>query len=247
MHQSVKDKYFFISDVHLGLQSKETEKKKERLLVEFLDYARAEAKELYILGDLFDYWFEYSRVYQKGFFRTLTALDNLVESGTKVHYLIGNHDFSHRDFFGTDLGITMYERPVSLELSGRKFYLAHGDGLVKNDTGYKILKCILRNKIIQRIYSMIHPDLGILLASSTSKKSRDYTSQKDYGQGDGLFDTAKMLIDKGYDYVVFGHSHRKAEEKYKNGTYINLGSWLTEPCFGVYENSCFKIVQWKGK
>lgn len=241
----MKDSYLFISDVHLGLQSKQEEKSKELLLVSFLRYAQQSARELYILGDLFDYWFEYGRVYQKGFYRTLTAIDDLVQSGTKVHYIIGNHDFSHRDFFGTELGVALYEKPVSAALDGKRFYLAHGDGLVKNDLGYKILKSVLRNKKIQRLYSLIHPDLGIALASHTSRTSRDYTSHKDYGEGDGLLDSAKEMIDSGYDYVIFGHSHRKQQVEYKNGLYVNLGSWLSDPCYGEFKDGRFLIVDWK--
>ncbi|MGE5430914.1 MAG: UDP-2,3-diacylglucosamine diphosphatase [Syntrophomonadaceae bacterium] len=241
----MKDSYLFISDIHLGLQSKEVEQRKERLLVKFLQMASEEARELYILGDLFDYWFEYKHVYQKGFFRTLTALQDLTESGTKVHYIIGNHDFSHRDFFGTEIGAKLYELPIEPVIEGKRFFLAHGDGLVKNDMGYKILKTVLRNKIIQRIYSLLHPDLGVAIASGTSRKSRDYTTQKDYGEIDGMFEAAKEKIDSGFDYVIFGHSHRRALEKYKNGYYINLGSWLTGACYGQLKEGRFSIVDWK--
>lgn len=238
-------KYFFVSDLHLGLQDKEKEEKKEKLFVDFLKFIESEADELYILGDLFDYWFEYRRVIQKGFFRTLSALKELTESGIKIHYFIGNHDFLHRDFFETEIGVQVYKDSVIKELNGKKFFLAHGDGMVKNDIGYKILKKILRNKFLQQIYSLIHPDLGISIASSTSKKSRDYTAGKNYGEIDGLMEAAKLQIDKGIDYVIFGHSHARAYEKYKNGFYINLGSWLSQPCYGLFKENSFEILDWK--
>jgi UDP-2,3-diacylglucosamine hydrolase len=240
----LKDSYLFISDIHLGLQSKEAEKDKERRLVRFLQAASHEARELYILGDLFDYWFEYRRVYQKGFFRTLAALQDLTESGTKLHYIIGNHDFLHRDFFGTEIGAKLYELPVETVIEGKRFFLAHGDGLVKNDLGYKVLKTVLRNKAVQKLYSLLHPDLGIAIASSTSRKSRDYTAQKDYGEIDGMFEAAKEKIDSGFDYVIFGHSHQRALEIYKNGYYINLGSWLSKPCYGRFKDGRFSLVDW---
>ncbi|MCU7494523.1 MAG: UDP-2,3-diacylglucosamine diphosphatase [Ignavibacteria bacterium] len=240
----MKDSYLFISDIHLGLQSKEAEKDKERRLVRFLQAASHEARELYILGDLFDYWFEYRRVYQKGFFRTLAALQDLTESGTKLHYIIGNHDFLHRDFFGTEIGAKLYELPVETVIEGKRFFLAHGDGLVKNDLGYKVLKTVLRNKAVQKLYSLLHPDLGIAIASSTSRKSRDYTAQKDYGEIDGMFEAAKEKIDSGFDYVIFGHSHQRALEIYKNGYYINLGSWLSKPCYGRFKDGRFSLVDW---
>lgn len=241
----MKDSYLFISDIHLGLQPAAVENRKERLLVNFLKFAQENAKELYIVGDLFDYWFEYKRVYQKGFFRTLTALQDLTESGVKVHYLIGNHDFMHRDFFRNEIGTIMYEEPVEAVINGKKFFIGHGDGLVKNDFGYLVLKKILRNKFLQKLYSIIHPDLGVSLASSTSKTSRDYTTKKDYGEEDGLFEAAKNKIDEGYDFVLFGHLHNRCYESYKKGYYINLGSWLDSPCYGVFRDDKFEIVDWK--
>jgi UDP-2,3-diacylglucosamine hydrolase len=238
-------KYYFISDIHLGLQSKEVEDRKERLLVKLLEHIKDSADELFIVGDLFDYWFEYKKVYQKGFFRTLTALRDVAERGVKIHYLIGNHDFMHRDFFEKEIGTILYENPLDINLNGRRFFIAHGDGMVKNDFGYLVLKKILRNKFIQRMYALIHPDIGVRLASGTSKKSRDYTSQKDYGEKDGLFETAKEKIDEGFDYVIFGHLHKRMFEEYKDGYYINLGSWMSAPCYGIFQNNKFEIIDWK--
>ena len=238
----MEDTYLFISDIHLGLQSKETENKKERLLVEFLNSTALNSKELFIVGDLFDFWFEYKRVYPKGFFRTLTALQDLTEKGIKVHYFIGNHDFMHRNFFVDEIGASLYENPIEVTSNGKKFFIGHGDGLVKNDYGYLVLKKVMRNKGIQKLFSLIHPDLGIGLAISTSKGSRSYTSKKDYGEVDGLFEAAKKQIDNGFDYVIFGHLHKRIQQKYKAGYYINLGSWLDKPCYGIFRQNNFKIV-----
>lgn len=240
----MKKTYFFISDIHLGLQAQEVEKEKEKLLVKFLDYAKSSCDELFIIGDLFDYWFEYKHVIQKGFIKTLAALTEFADSGKKVHYVIGNHDFLHRDFFEKEIGVKLYHHPIDVLLNDKRFFMAHGDGLVKNDLGYKILKKILRNKYLQKVYSLVHPDLGIKIASSTSKTSRDYTANKNYGKVDGLFETAKLKIDSGFDIVIFGHSHIKAFEKYKSGNYINLGSWLDKPCYGKFSET-FEIIDWK--
>ena len=235
-------KYLFISDIHLGLQTKEIEEKKEKLLVKFLKETAINCDELFIVGDLFDYWFEYKYVYQKGFYRTLTALKELTEKGVTVHYFIGNHDFMHFNFFEKEIGTKLYEEEVEIILNGKKFFIAHGDGLVKNDLGYKILKSILRNKKMQWFYSWLHPDIGVWLAKLTSKSSRDYTAKKDYGKVDGLFETAKSKIDDGCDFVLFGHEHIRKELPYKNGRYINLGSWLDTPCYGKFENNDFEII-----
>ncbi|KAF0142678.1 MAG: UDP-2 3-diacylglucosamine hydrolase [Stygiobacter sp.] len=236
--------YFFISDVHLGLQKENLEKEKEKLLVDFLKFAESNCDELFIVGDLFDYWFEYKRVIQKGFIRTLGALASFRDTGKEIHYIIGNHDFLHKDFFEKEIGAKVYEEEIITELNGSKFFIAHGDGLMAGDNGYKMLKKVLRNKFIQRVYSIIHPDLGIKIASGSSKASRDYTSTKNYGEFSGLLDTAKILINKEYDYVVFGHSHRRTIEKIDNGMYVNLGTWLKKPCYGKFTNK-FEIIDWE--
>jgi UDP-2,3-diacylglucosamine hydrolase len=238
----VEKVYFFISDVHLGLQDKVQEEAKEKKLVNFLKFAESNCDELFIVGDLFDYWFEYRRVYQKGFYRTLAALKDLTEKNIKLHYFIGNHDFLHRDFFEKEFGAIMYGDSLSTELNGKKFFIAHGDGMVSNDTGYNILKWILRNKFFQFLYSLLHPDLGISIASKTSKTSRDYTDKKDYGEVDGLYEAAKKKIDEGFDFVLFGHLHKYIWKTYKQGNYINLGSWLDKPRYGVLSNQKFEIV-----
>lgn len=237
--------YFFISDIHLGLEKKEQENKKEKTLVEFLTFARQNCDELFIAGDLFDYWFEYRRVYQKGYFRTLTALQDLTAAGKKIHYFIGNHDFMHRNFFADEIGAIMYTDAAEFNLNGKRFFIGHGDGLVENDTGYNLLKKILRNKIIQSVYSIIHPDIGVALASGTSKSSREYTSHKSYGEADGLFKAAQKKIDEGYDFVLFGHLHKRCNIEHNNGVYINLGSWLESPCYGKFTGNKFEILELK--
>jgi len=233
---------YFVSDLHLGLESKERENYKEKIFVDFLLNLPDEPGTLYIVGDLFDYWFEYKRVVQKGFYRTFTALKSLTEKGWKVHYIIGNHDFLHRDFFPAELGVQLYLDPIETEIGGKKFFIGHGDGLISNDLGYKILKKILRNKLSQFLFSLIHPDFGIWISSFSSKTSRNYTSTKNYGENDSLFEVAKEKISAGYDYVIFGHSHRKKREEFDRGYYINLGSWLEKPCYGKFENGKFEII-----
>lgn len=151
----------------------------------------------------------------------------------------------HRDFFERELGVRIYEKDLELTIKNKRFYMGHGDGLVKNDLGYLILKKILRSKLFQKLYSLIHPDLGIWIASKTSAKSRDYTSAKSYGEIDGVFEVAKRKIQNGFDYVLFGHTHKQVYEKYKNGIYINLGTWLEKPSFGVFDGVTFKIIDWE--
>ena len=163
--------YYFISDIHLGLHQKDTEAEKEKVLVDFLKIAQSNCDELFIVGDLFDYWFEYKRVYQKGYYRTLTALKDLSESGVKIHYFIGNHDFLHRDFFETEFNAKLYHNPLSIELNRKKFFIGHGDGMVENDTGFKREKKI-RWKCSKCGY--IHEDTEPPEKCPSCKHAREY-------------------------------------------------------------------------
>ena len=172
-------------------------------------------------------------------------MQDLSDKGVKLNYFIGNHDFLHRDFFTKEIGTILYENPIEKSLNGKKFFIGHGDGLVKNDFGYLVLKKIMRNKVTQSMYSIIHPDLGIAIASYMSKSSRQHTSRKDYGEVDGLFEAAAKKIDNGFDYVIFGHLHKRIFKEYKHGYYINLGSWLDNPCYGKFNENGFEIIDLK--
>ncbi len=239
----MNDTYYFLSDVHLGLEDAQSEKAKEKILTDALRMVKQDAKELFIVGDLFDYWFEYRRVYQKGFFRTLSALQDLTDAGIIVHYLIGNHDFMHDSFFESTLNIRLYEGNIEHKIGDKKFFISHGDGLIKDDYLYNILKKILRNKTVQFLYSLIHPDLGISIASHSSKKSREGGAKYEYDTRDKLFDVAKEKIDSGFDYVIMGHIHKRVSEDYKQGHYYNLGTWLKAPCLGKYKDDKFEFME----
>lgn len=234
-------KVYFISDLHLGAGGKDQNGKRENLLVDFLRLPEC-GSALVIAGDLFDYWFEYRQVYQRGFFRTLAALYGCSRRGVDIHYLIGNHDFFHRDFFQKELSVNLIEDYLIMKCLDSKLFIAHGDGYVKNDGGYRVLKAVLRNKAVQFLYGLIHPDLGLAIARGTSKGSRHYTGGKDYGKVDGLVAVAEEKIKEGFDFVIFGHSHKRKFEKYDSGAYINLGSWFQQPCYGLLDDKGFTIT-----
>ena len=164
-------KIFFISDVHLGLHDKEREKQKEQHLLSFLSSIENTAEQLFIIGDLFDYWFEYKYVIPRGYHHTISKLGNLVEKGIHIHYIAGNHDFWLQDFFPKELGIPVYKEPFGITLHGKKFYFHHGDGLALRDTGYRILKKILRSKINIFLYSFLHPDWTAPIARGSSPRA----------------------------------------------------------------------------
>jgi UDP-2,3-diacylglucosamine hydrolase len=216
----------FFSDVHLGYGSKTTDVARENLLLDFLGMIHESTHHLFIVGDLFDFWFDYGTVIPKHHFRTLAALKRLQEHGIQITYLMGNHDFGHNSFFTEEMGITVERGDVEVTINGVRIYVAHGDGKAKNDMGYLILRSILRNRFAQWAYRLLHPDVGIWLASRTSHRSRDYTTTKEYGTEDGLQEFAATKIAEGFEYVVMGHRHQVKYHRVGSGVYVNLGHWI---------------------
>lgn len=233
---------YFISDVHLGIQKRPDDRQREDLLIAFLEFIAADCEKLFIVGDLFDYWFEYRTVIPRYFYRTLNAIGMLRKKGIEIEYLMGNHDFGHRTFFEEEFGIHIHKNDITREINGRKFYISHGDGKSYKDTGYKILKRILRNRAAQFIFRLLHPDIGIGMASGSSRKSRVYTDKKSYGEGDGMYDFAAGKIAEGFDYVIMGHRHKLVHEKISTGSYINLGEWIHNPSFAFFDGEELKTA-----
>lgn len=233
--------YYFFSDVHLGLESEEKEKLKERKLVEFLHTASVDAEEIFIVGDLFDCWIEYKQVVPRGFYRLFNAISVITGRGIKINYIAGNHDFWKGNFFKEEFGIEICHTHIEREIEGKKFFIHHGDGFAYNDLGYRILKKILRSSLSQKLYSFIHPDLGIYLAKGTSATSRNHTKDKDYSEQDGMKDRAFEKIREGFDYVIMGHRHKPQITSYGNGYYINLGDWIDYFTYGVFREGRFEL------
>ncbi|MEO6693842.1 MAG: UDP-2,3-diacylglucosamine diphosphatase [Ignavibacteria bacterium] len=238
----MRDAYYFFSDVHLGLENSEKEKLKESKLIEFLNKAQDDAKEIFIVGDLFDCWIEYKQVVPRGYYRLLTKISDIVISGVKINYIAGNHDFWKGDYFREEFGIEICHTHIEREIEGKKFYIHHGDGFAYNDLGYRILKKVLRSNLSQKLYSIIHPDIGIKIAKATSATSRDHTNDKDYSERDGIKDFAIRKIDEGFDYIIMGHRHNPQMEEYKKGYYINLGDWINYFTYGKYKNNKFDLL-----
>jgi UDP-2,3-diacylglucosamine hydrolase len=232
---------YFFSDVHLGLFPREEDKKREQKLLDFFDRIKVDCTKLIIVGDLFDYWFEYKTVIPKYFFRTITKLFELRKQGIEIEYIMGNHDFGHKDFFEKELDIKIHKDDIEREFDGKKFYISHGDGKSNKDTGYKILKKILRAPLSLYLFLKLHPDFGIGIASGSSQKSRVYTDKKNYGKTDGMRDFAFKKIEEGFDFVIMGHRHKAEVTNHKNGTYINLGEWINKPHYGTFINGKFKL------
>jgi UDP-2,3-diacylglucosamine hydrolase len=236
---------YFISDAHLGLGSREEERRKESRLIAFLDSIQGNANQLFIVGDLFDAWFEYRTVIVKGFHRLLAKLDEVTERGIAVHYLAGNHDLWMKDFFRDELGMKTYHHPFETVIDGKKIFVHHGDGLSNNDAGYRILKKILNNRINIRLFSLLHPDIGIRIARSSSRKSRRYTSGKDYGEEDGMLAFARTKIEEGCDIVIMGHRHSPMCRELGHGVYVNLGDWIDHNTYAELSHGRIELKEWK--
>ncbi len=239
-----RNNVYFFSDAHLGLGPKEEELQKERSIVQFLDMVQADGKELFILGDLFDFWFEYRTVIPKGYFRLFTKLADLTASGIRVSYIAGNHDFWLRSYFQDDLGIEVFPDPIERVIGAKRFYLHHGDGLLKNDTGYRILKKVLRSKTNIFLFSLLHPDLTGWFAQWSSRASRKHTSKQHYEEND-MVEFAANKIQQGFDFVIMGHNHKSLQRKLGRGMYVNLGDWIHENTYAVFDGSRLSLKSWK--
>jgi UDP-2,3-diacylglucosamine hydrolase len=202
------------------------------------------------LGDLFDYWFEYTTVIPKYHIRTLAALADFADSGIPVDYLIGNHDFGHRTFFQDELGITIHKGDLDITLHGKRFYLAHGDGKALNDTAYLVMRSILRNPLALRAWKWLHPDVGVGIAAYFSRKSRMASSTvrnaKKFGkERDGLEFFAEEKIKQGWEYVLMGHLHKPVVKRLAGneceGMYVNTGDWLEEPTFACFDGTVLRL------
>ena len=242
-------KYYFFSDVHLGLRSKEEEKQKEKRIINFLERISVDAREIFIVGDLFDCWIEYRKVVPKGYFNLLSTLNKISEGGIPIKFFSGNHDFWLNTYLRDEVGLDIVYEPVDLILDGKRFFIAHGDGLGKGDIGYKILKKILRSRVNQFLYSLIHPDLGIKIAQGSSRTSRSYEKDLAPGSGDKIREFGINKLKEGYDYVVMGHYHKpqKIEVNYgsKTGYFVTLGDWIENNSYAVYINGEFSLDYWK--
>ena len=237
---------YFFSDVHLGLESPETEKQKENRLLGFLKSILSTSDHLVIVGDLFDFWFEYKTVIPKGFHRTLAALQEFTDRGVKVHYLAGNHDFWMGDFFRTELGMELHFDPFEITVGGKRIFFHHGDGLARNDAGYKLIKPVLRNRFNIRLYRWLHPDIGVKLARGSSRSSREYTSNKHYGEEEGMLECAREQIGRGMDIVMMGHRHKPRRVQIDHGVYLNLGDWITYNTYAELSDGIVQLKAWNG-
>jgi UDP-2,3-diacylglucosamine hydrolase len=245
----MSDKIYFVSDIHFGAESAAKEFNKRRLLDHFLnEIVLKDSKKLYIVGDLFDFWFEYKNVVLSEHHEVIRILSNAVKRGLEVHYIAGNHDFWLGDYLEKRVGIHIHPDPEYIEFQGKQFYLCHGDGVAKRDRGYRLLKRVLRNKVNIKLYRWLHPDLGVPLAKWVSGSSRKYTDNIDLKDHDDYLEFAQKHLEEKADFVLMGHRHNPLRENFEGlGTYINLGDWLFNFTYAYFENGDIHLSNLKDK
>lgn len=230
-------KIFFASDLHLGAPDAVSSLKREKHFVAWLESIKSDAAELYLLGDVFDFWFEYSKAIPKGFSRILGKLCELADAGVVIHYFVGNHDMWMRDYFKEQFGAIIHYQPIIRKLGDRTYFIGHGDGLGPGDHSYKLLKRVFRNGIAQWAFHRLHPNFGIGLADYLSRRSRRKTGHQDaidHGENEYLLIFARETLQEHpeIDYFVFGHRHLpKIHPIEGNKAYINLGDWISHFTF----------------
>ena len=224
--------HYFASDFHLGLDLKQSSHEREQLLCEWLDDIAHDAESIYIVGDLFDFWFEYKNSIPKLGAKFIIKLANLSARGIPIHYFTGNHDMWVFDYFTKEYGFNIHKKPISKTIFNKKFLIGHGDGLGPGDYGYKFIKKVFSNPLCQWLYARIHPNLGIPLMkyisqrSSHTKKALPYMGKEKEWL---CIYAEEMLKSQQYDFFIFGHRHLCINMKLSNqkSRYINLGDWLT--------------------
>jgi len=234
---------FFVSDIHLPLSRSGNEA--ETPFIDFLDHLESRAGSLYILGDLFDFWFEWHRVIPACYFQVLCRLRALRASGTRIVMVAGNHDFALGPFLKDEIGIECHEDELSFEAGGKRFFCAHGDGWNKADRGYRILKRILRLPLNQALFrNLVSADLGLWLAEKVSRAGRRHQKPRSQEWQDEVFSKALGKFASGYDCVLFGHLHSAERRSSGDCVYINCGSWLERPSYAVFDGQDLLLHSW---
>lgn len=244
-------KIYFASDFHFGIPDKQNSLDRERRLCRWLDKISVDAEQLFLVGDLFDAWFEYSKVVPKGYTRFLGKLAELSDAGLHIEAFTGNHDLWMRNYFIEEFGIPVHHEPIERDFNGKKFFIGHGDGLGPGDHGYKLLKKVLRNPLCQWLYRRIHPDTGVRMAEWFSQLGPKHVEgEEDSFQGPEKEFLVQFCNDKlkkeFFDYFIFGHRHLAIEYPLPNNSlYINLGDWIKFDSYAVFDGKELQLKYYK--
>lgn len=242
---------YFASDFHLGVPDRESSLKRELLIVRWLDEISPFAKEVFLMGDIFDFWFEYKTVVPKGYVRLLGKIAELTDKGIPVHVFRGNHDIWAFDYLKEETGVLLYRQPIIRDFGGKKFFLGHGDGLGPGDNGYKLLKRVFENKVNQFFFSWLHPDIGTRMGLYFSHKSRIANIAREQKndfkvemEKEMLYIFCKKTIKEQSDinFFVFGHRHIPIDQAInENSRMIILGDWVTNFTYAVFDGNNMEL------
>jgi UDP-2,3-diacylglucosamine hydrolase len=237
---------YFISDAHLGIPVAGQADRQEELIA-FLRTLSDKAESLFIVGDFFDFWIEYRYAIRPDYFPVLHELRRLVEAGVTVHYIAGNHDFAMGNFLSRNIGMNLHSSHFETVVQGKKIYLVHGDGILRKDRAYRLLRSILRNRFNQGLFKILHPSLGIPLARFFSGSSRLLSADRissrrlaEYKQ------TARSYCAQGNDIVIFAHTHRAELVRWGEKVYCNTGNWLRQRNYAILENGIVRLWNYNG-
>jgi UDP-2,3-diacylglucosamine hydrolase len=243
-------KIYFISDFHLGVPNDTDSRKREDKIVAWLNSISNDVQILFLMGDVFDYWFEYKEVVPRGYVRLLGKLAELSDAGVEMHYFTGNHDMWVFDYLPKEIGLQIHRAPIQREYNDKKFFLGHGDGLGPGDYGYKFIKKVFANKLAQWLFARIHPNTGIGLMKFFSRRSRIATgTSDDVYLGDDkewlMIYSREVLQKEHYDYFIFGHRHMPLDKSLSdNSRYINLGEWINQFTYAVYDGQELQLKKY---
>lgn len=231
---------YFASDFHLGAPSYTESRKREDRIVSWLNFIEPTCSELFLMGDIFDFWFEYGKVIPKGFIRLQGKLAQMADGGIKIYFFKGNHDMWVNDYFTKEIGLTIINDELIIERNGKKFYLHHGDGLGPGDAKYKFLRKVFRNPFCQWLFAVLPPRIGMFIANGWSGSSRVANNKKEVFLGEDqewLAIYAKAQLEKEhFDYFIFGHRHLPLNiELNKHSRYVNIGEWINYNSYGVFD------------
>lgn len=244
-------KIYFASDNHLGAPNPQASRAREKQFVAWLEKIQNDAAAIYLLGDLFDFWFEYKTVVPKGFVRVLGKLAEISDTGIPITFFVGNHDLWMRDYFQTELGITVHHQPLVLIVGKTRFFIGHGDGLGPGDKGYKRMKKLFTHPLSKYLFRWLHPDLGMKLGKYLSQKNKLISGKEDVKflgkDKEWLVAYAqKRLMEEDFDYFVFGHRHLPLQIALNHTSkYINLGDWITHNTYAVFDGATLELKTWK--
>ena len=225
-------KIYFASDFHLGIPDEVSSRKREERIITWMDKIFPHTQELYLLGDVFDFWFEYATVVPRGYIRLMAKIAQFTDAGIPVHFFTGNHDMWTFDYLEKELGVKIYRNPIEAEYNGKQFLIGHGYGLGPGDHGYKFIKKVFASRLCQWLFARLHPNLGVGVANYFSRKSRVATgTTEDEYLGDEnewlVLYSKEVLAKKHYDYLIFGHRHLPLKKKVGfNSVYLNTGDWI---------------------